>query len=76
MTFESIIDFLVKFLPQIATIIALIIGVIKYAIKAFREKNWKNLVSLILKYMQEAEGKFDDGQEREEWVIALSLIHI
>lgn len=58
-------------LPVIATIITLIVTLVKYVIKAIREKNWKEVIDIVVKYMQEAEDKFDNGADRKEWVLAM-----
>ena len=37
--------------------------------KATIEKNWNKLLELVMAFMKEAEGKFDNGADRKEWVL-------
>ena len=41
----------------------------EYVNKALREKNWNDLLNLVMNLMKEAEGKFETGAERKTWVI-------
>ena len=55
----------------IACSIPLVIALIKYVKKAVQEKNWNNLLKLVTNLMKEAEGKFDNGADRKEWVLVM-----
>lgn len=57
-------------LSGLAVCIPLVIKLVEYVQKSIREKNWSNLVALVLRLMQEAETKFDDGVTRREWVLS------
>lgn len=61
-------------LPIIATIITLIITLVKYVKKAIKEKNWGKVLDVVVNYMKEAEDKFDNGADRKEWVLAMVRI--
>lgn len=65
------IEILVSILSGLATAIPLIVGLVKYIQKAIKEKNWNQLVSMVMNFMQEAENKFDNGLERKEWVLMM-----
>lgn len=53
------------------TAIPLAIKLVEYVKKAIRERNWGKVLDLVMKYMAEAENKFDNGADRKEWVIAM-----
>lgn len=57
-------------LSGLAVCIPLVCKLVEYVRKSIREKNWSALVQLVLRLMQEAETKFDDGLTRREWVLA------
>ncbi len=68
------LNLIVSNLPVIATIITLIVTLVRYVQKAIKEKNWGKLLKDIVKYMEEAEDKFDNGADRKEWVLAMVRI--
>ena len=65
------LEILVSILSGLATAIPLIVGLVKYIQKAIKEKNWNQLVTMVMNFMQEAENKFDNGLERKEWVLMM-----
>lgn len=67
----DILNFLLSNLTAILTIITLIVALVKYVKKAIKEKNWSKVIDLVVKYMKEAEEKFDNGADRKEWVLAM-----
>lgn len=64
-------EIIVSILAGIATTIPLVIELVKYVEKSIKEKNWGSLVSLVVKLVSEAEDKFDNGDERKEWVMSM-----
>jgi molecular chaperone DnaK (HSP70) len=62
-------EILVSILAGLATTIPLVIQLVKYVKQAIKEKNWNKLLSLVMGLMVEAEGKFDNGDERKDWVL-------
>lgn len=62
-------EILVSILSGLAVTIPLVIKLIEYVKKAIREKNWNDLLELVTRLMTEAEGKFDNGDDRKEWVL-------
>ena len=67
----SIVNFIVSVIAGIAACIPLVLKLIQYVQKAVKEKNWHALLDLLLSLMEEAEDKFDEGETRKEWVIAM-----
>lgn len=68
---EEILRIIVSILSGIAACIPLVVQLIKYVQKAVQEKNWNQLVSMVMKLMEEAEKKFDTGADRKEWVMTM-----
>lgn len=60
---------LISILSGLAVAIPLVVQLVKYVEKAVKEKNWGSLVALVTNLMAEAEGKFDTGVERKDWVL-------
>ena len=42
-----------------------------YVQKAIKEKNWGEVLKLVMGYMEAAEEKFETGAEKKEWVLAM-----
>lgn len=61
----------VSVLAGLATAIPLVIKLVEYVQKAVKEKNWGKVLDMVMKYMAAAEGKFDNGADRKEWVLAM-----
>lgn len=59
----------VNILSGLAIAIPLVVKLVEYVKKAVKEKNWNKLLILIMDLMAEAEGKFDTGAERKDWVM-------
>lgn len=62
-------EILVSVLTGLAATIPLVIKLVEYVKKAMKEKNWNKLLELVMNLMTEAEGKFNNGDERKEWVM-------
>jgi len=62
-------EILVNILSGLAVAIPLVIELVKYVKKATKEKNWNELLKLVTNLMTQAEGKFDNGADRKEWVL-------
>ncbi len=61
----------VSVLAGLATAIPLVIKLVEYVQKAVREKNWNKMLNMVMDLMKTAEGKFDTGADRKEWVMAM-----
>ena len=64
-------DYVSNILSGLAVCIPVVIALVKYVQKAIKEKNWSNLLELVMSYMEEAEKKFEDGATKKEWVMAM-----
>ena len=72
MTAEQIISLVVALLTGLATCIPLVVKLVQYVQKAVQEKNWGNLLGLLIDLMEQAETMFEDGATRKEWVMAMA----
>lgn len=63
-------EIFVEILKGLIVVIPLVVGLVKYVKQAIQEKNWQQLVNLVMNLMAEAEGKFDNGADRKQWVLA------
>ena len=70
MTMEWL-QLVVSVLAGLATAIPLAIKLVEYVQKAVKEKNWGKVLDMVMKYMEAAEDKFDNGADRKEWVLAM-----
>ena len=64
-------EILISILSGLVAIIPLVIKLVEYVEKAVKEKNWNDLLELVTNLMKEAEGKFDNGADRREWVLMM-----
>lgn len=55
------------FSRALLTCIPLVVKLVQYVQKAAQEKNWGNLLGLLVELMEEAEIMFDEGATRKEW---------
>lgn len=72
MSTEQIVSLIVALLTGLATCIPLVIKLVQYVQKAVQEKNWGNLLGLLIDLMEQAETMFDEGSTRKEWVMAMA----
>lgn len=72
MSTEQIVSLIVAVLTGLATAIPLVIKLVQYVQKATQEKNWGNLLGLLIELMEQAEQMFDTGATRKEWVMAMA----
>lgn len=64
-------EIVISILSGLAATIPLVIKLVEYVQKAIQEKNWNQLVALIMNLMAEAENKFDSGEDRKAWVLSM-----
>ena len=55
----------------LAVLIPLGFKLYKTSEQLVREKNWPRLVSMLSKYMEEAEQLFEDGADKKAWVLVM-----
>ena len=68
--FSFWIQAIISVLSGIAVLIPLIIKMTQAIQQAVKEKNWSQILKLVLNLMTDAEEKFETGAERKEWVIS------
>ena len=67
----DILNLVIEIMAGLAIVIPLVIELIKYVKKSALERNWTNLIQLVMSLMAAAEDKFDNGADRKQWVIAM-----
>ena len=65
------LDIILSIVAGLATAIPLVIKLVQYVQAAIKEKNWGQLLNLVMNLMEEAEEKFADGATRKDWVMAM-----
>lgn len=65
------LDIILSIVAGLAAAIPLVVKLVQYVQKAIKEKNWGQLLDLVMSLMEEAEEKFADGATRKEWVMAM-----
>ena len=68
----EILELIIEILAGLMIVIPLVVKLIEYVKKSALEKNWNNLIRLLLNLMATAEEKFDNGADRKQWVIAMA----
>lgn len=68
---ELIIAIVVNVILAVGIATPLVIALVKYVRQSIQEKNWNNLVKLVLELISTAEEKFETGAERKQWVISM-----
>lgn len=69
MNINDWINVIVSVISGLAVCIPLAIQLVKFIKKAIQEKNWTNVMRLVLKLMEEAEQNFKTGAEKKEYVL-------
>ena len=64
------INIITSILSGLAVCIPLVIKLVEYVRKALQERNWSNVMHLVLQLMTEAEKLYQTGAERKEYVMA------
>jgi hypothetical protein len=70
---SQIATYVVSILSGIAVCIPLAVKLVQYVKKSVQEKNWEALLSLLMVLMTEAETMFNNGADRKQWVIAMTV---
>lgn len=63
------VSIIVSVLAGLATAIPLVIKLVQTIQTAVKEKNWSNVMQIVLKLMTEAENNYSTGAERKEYVM-------
>ena len=67
--FNFWIQAIISVLSGIAVLIPLIIKLVEYIQTATKEKNWNQMLRLVMNLMAEAEELYESGAEKKEWVL-------
>ena len=67
--FSFWIQAVISVLSGIAVLIPLIVKLVQYIQKAVKEKNWNQMLRLVMNLMAQAEELYDSGAEKKEWVL-------
>ena len=62
-------EIIISILSGLAVTIPLVINLVEWVEKAITEKNWNQLIKLVMNLMAEAEIRFDNGADRKSWVM-------
>ena len=65
------VQIVVSILSGLAVAIPMVVELAKWIKIAIQEKNWQELLKLVTNLMEEAEQKFDNGVDREEWCLMM-----
>lgn len=63
------IQSLISLLSGLLVLIPLVVKLVKYVRLAAKERNWPNMLSLVMSLMAEAETEFETGAERKNFVL-------
>ncbi len=63
------IQSLISLLSGLLVLIPLVVKLIQYVRLAVKERNWPNMLSLVMSLMAEAETEFETGAERKDFVL-------
>ena len=61
----EILELIIEILASLMIVIPLMVKLIEYVKKSVLEKNWNNLIRLLLNLIATAEEKFDNGADRK-----------
>lgn len=67
--FNFWIQAIISILSGIAVLVPLMVKLVDYVQKSTKEKNWNQMLKLVMNLMAEAEDKFDKGADKKEWVM-------
>lgn len=65
------VKLIVSVLSGFAVTIPLVIQLVKYVKQAIKERNWPEVIKIVMGYMERAETMFEKGADRKEWVMAM-----
>ena len=62
-------EIVISICSGLAVAIPLVVELVKWIGRAIKEKNWGALVKLVMRFMEEAEAKFQTGAEKKNYVM-------
>lgn len=69
MNINDWVNLIVSILSGLAVCIPVVVKLVQYIKENAKEKNWSNLMQLVLQLMTEAEKIYSTGAERKEYVM-------
>ena len=66
----SWVDIVVSILSGLAVCIPLVVQLVNAVRASVKEKNWSQIVAIVLDLMKQAETLFDEGATKKAWVMA------
>ena len=66
----SWVDIVVSIMSGLAVCIPLVVQLVNVVRKSVQEKNWSQIVTIVLDLMKQAETLFAEGAARKAWVMA------
>lgn len=66
---NQFMELIITVLSGLTVCIPLVVKLVEYVQKATKEKNWNNLLELVIELMETAETQFDNGADRKTWVL-------
>lgn len=67
--FNFWIQAIISVLSGIAVVVPLVVKLVQFVQANVKEKNWNQMLKLVMNLMAEAEEKFTKGAEKKEWVL-------
>lgn len=67
--FNFWIQAIISILSGVAVLVPLMIKLVQFIQAGIKEKNWSQVLKLVMNLMADAEEKFETGAEKKEWVI-------
>ena len=64
------LQIIVQILTTLVTLVPMVYALIKFIVMAIKEKNWNNLLSLVLSLCAEAE-ELTNGADKKQWVMSM-----
>ena len=64
-------EIVISVLTGLVATIPLVIKLVEWVQRAIKEKNWNNLLTLVMNLMADAETMFDNGADRKTWVLSM-----
>lgn len=65
------LQIIVQILTTLVTLVPMVYALVKFIVMAIKEKNWNNLLSLVLSLCVEAEEQFTNGADKKQWVMSM-----
>lgn len=67
--FNFWIQAIISILSGVAILVPLVVKLVEYVKKNTKEKNWSQMLMLVMNLMAKAEEMFDTGADKKEWVL-------